>query len=143
VVPKAGVKLNDILELKFPARRENERGFFSITLPKNRILKFTKTLKELIVDELAEGEQEWTFYFDYDIVALPVKERKAREAKLKEAEKELQGRAELQRLKDKQEREKVDKINEEISSLNQAEELRSGGSENEEYLRKKQQLTER
>ncbi len=73
VVPKAGVKLNDILELKFPPRKENERNFFSITLPKNRILKFTKTLKELIVDELAEGEQEWTFYFDYDIVALPVK----------------------------------------------------------------------
>jgi hypothetical protein len=61
VVPKAGVKLNDILELKFPPRREKERRFFSITLPKNRIRKFMKTLKDMIVDELAEGEQEWTF----------------------------------------------------------------------------------
>ena len=84
VVPKAGVKLTDITQLKFPPRRENERNFFSITLPKNRILKFTKTLKEIIVDEEAEGEQEWIFYFDYDIVALPIKEKKLREAQLKE-----------------------------------------------------------
>jgi hypothetical protein len=49
----------------------------------------------------------------------------------------------VQRLKEKEEREKVEKINEEINSLNQAEELRSGGSENEEYLKKRQQLSER
>jgi hypothetical protein len=50
IVPKAGVKLNEILQLKFPARRENERNYFTIILPKNKILKFTKTLKEIIVD---------------------------------------------------------------------------------------------
>lgn len=85
----------------------------------------------------------WTFYFDYDIVALPVKEKKLKEAKLKEIENEKLRRGEIQKLKEKEEREKVEKINEEITSLNQAEELRSGGSENEEYLRKKQQLNER
>lgn len=83
MVPKAGVKLDEILQLKFPPRKENERNFFTITLPKNRILKFTKTLKEIIVDEEAEGEQEWCFYFEYDIVALPIRERKVREAQLK------------------------------------------------------------
>lgn len=85
----------------------------------------------------------WTFYFDYDIVALPIKEKKLKEAKLKEIENEKLKRAEIQKLKEKEEREKIEKINEEITSLNQAEELRSGGSENEEYLRKKQQLNER
>lgn len=67
------MKLSDILQLKFPPRKENQRNYFSISLPKNRILKFTKTLKEIIVDEEAEGEQEWVFYFDYDIVVLPTR----------------------------------------------------------------------
>ena len=65
--------LEDITQLRFPPRRENERNFFSITLPKNKILKFTKTLVASPVDPEAEGEQEWTFYFDYDIVALPIR----------------------------------------------------------------------
>jgi hypothetical protein len=49
-VPKAGVRLEDILQLKFPPRKENQRNYFTISLPKNKILKFTKTLKEIIVD---------------------------------------------------------------------------------------------
>jgi hypothetical protein len=55
VIPKAGVKLDDILQLKFPPRRTNERNYFSIILPKNKILKFTKAMKEIIVDEFAQG----------------------------------------------------------------------------------------
>lgn len=46
----------------------------------------------------------WTFYFDYDIVALPVKEKKLKEAKLKEIENEKLKRAEIQKLKEKEER---------------------------------------
>lgn len=71
VVPKAGIKLTEILELKFPPRRNNERNYFTIVIPKNKILKYTKTFKEMIIDETAEGEQDWTFVFEYDIVSLP------------------------------------------------------------------------
>jgi hypothetical protein len=85
--------------LKFPPRRQNERNYFSITLPKNKILKFTKTSSEIIVDETAEGEQVWTFEFDYDIVALPTKEKKIKEARLKEIENEKLKRTEVMRSK--------------------------------------------
>lgn len=63
VVPKAGVLLSEILQLKFPPRRNNDRNYFSIIIPKNKILKYTKAFKEMVIDEFAEGEQIWTFVF--------------------------------------------------------------------------------
>jgi glycerol-3-phosphate cytidylyltransferase-like family protein len=119
--------LQDIAQLKFPPRKQNERDFFTITLPKNKILKFTKTLVASPVDPEAEGEQEWTFEFKYDIVALPIREQKLREAHQKEEENQRRRMMEIARLKQEKEREKVEKIKEEISSLSQAEELRSAG----------------
>lgn len=75
-------------------------------------------------------------------MALPIRERRLREAQERELQNERLRMLELAKLKEKQEKEKAEKINEEINSLNQAQELRSGGAENEEYLRKKQLMTE-
>lgn len=71
VNPLAGVELKEIQKLKFPSRRTNERNYFTLTIPNNKILQFSKTSNGRVVDEFVQGTQEWTFLFDYDIVSLP------------------------------------------------------------------------
>jgi hypothetical protein len=53
-LPKAGIKLVDIVSLSFPPRKKKDRNYFSITVPKNKILKYGKN-KEIVVDLKAKG----------------------------------------------------------------------------------------
>ncbi len=71
-IPKAGIKLTDIVSLAFPPRKKKEKNYFTMTVPKNKILKYGKN-REIVMDPKAKGELHWTFTFTYDIVSLPEK----------------------------------------------------------------------
>lgn len=92
VNPLAGVELKEIQKLKFPSRRTNERNYFTLTIPNNKILQFSKTSSGRVVDEYVQGTQEWTFLFDYDIVSLPEYEKRLEVMKMLEMEKLLKKR---------------------------------------------------
>lgn len=121
VVPKAGIPLVEILELKFPPRRMNERNYFSITIPKNKIFKYTKTFTEILLDQSAVGEQVWKFVFDYDILSLPEYENKQVLAELREKEKQIQKKKKEEQDLRKKEEEKKKKLEQEYETLIQNE----------------------
>lgn len=105
-IPKAGVKLVDIISLAFPPRKKKEKNYFTITVPKNKILKYGKN-KEIVVDPKAKGELSWTFIFTYDIVSLPEKEERIRNEL--ERQKEVLQRQKESELKEKERQEKEER----------------------------------
>lgn len=41
-IPKAGIKLTDIVSMSFPPRKKKEKNYFMLVVPKNKILKYGK-----------------------------------------------------------------------------------------------------
>jgi len=76
-IPKAGIKLKDIISMAFPPRKKKDKNYFTLTVPKNKILKYGKN-REIVMDPKAKGELNWTFTFAYDIVSLPEREERVR-----------------------------------------------------------------